>query len=95
LRLRGVAAATPSLLVLDTPRPPIAIGGCTLYAPGFEVQSTQISDRYGVARFAFGVPFDPVLVGGVAHAQGFGLDASGPLLGLLQPSQGLRLVIGE
>ncbi|MBK9385876.1 MAG: hypothetical protein IPN34_13785 [Planctomycetes bacterium] len=95
LRLRGVTAAMPSLLVIDTPRPSIAIGSCTLYAPGFEVQITQLVDPNGAARFAFPIPFDPVLVGGVAHAQGFGLDPVGPLLGLLQPSQGLRLSIGE
>jgi hypothetical protein len=95
LRMREAPLLAPCLLVLDTPRPLLSLGGCAIYTPSFEVQLGQVTDSEGYASFGLPVPFDPVIAGAVVHAQGFAIELGGPLLGVLQPTQGLRITIGD
>lgn len=84
-----------AMLVIDTTKTTLDLGGCRLYVPGFAMVVSGITDAGGRVRFEVPIPLDPRLAGGQVDAQGLVATPGGPLLGILAPSNALRITIGD
>ncbi|HEX5052526.1 MAG TPA: kelch repeat-containing protein [Planctomycetota bacterium] len=95
LRIGALQPGSPSLLALGIDRALLDVGaGCSSYLPNPLGIVAAGANAAGIGSYPLSVPNATSLVGVRYFAQGAGVDATGPFLGLFSLTRGLDLLIG-